>query len=77
MTITYEIELSPSGKKIGFNSMDDGDFRIPYIIYMIPNSLGVHQIPAEDKENGWIMAISVEYTITTKGKLDKLQRYQT
>ena len=29
--ITYEIELSPSGKKVGFNLLDYEDFKIPYI----------------------------------------------
>ena len=27
--ITYDIELPPSGKKIGFNLLDDEDFTIP------------------------------------------------
>ena len=27
--ITYEIELPPSGKKIGFNLLDDEDFTVP------------------------------------------------
>ena len=35
--ITYDIELPPSGKKIGFNSLDDEDFTIPYITDTIPN----------------------------------------
>ena len=29
--ITYDIELPPSGNKIGFNLMDDEYFTIPYI----------------------------------------------
>ena len=28
---TYEIELPPSGQKIGFNLLDDEDFTIPYV----------------------------------------------
>ena len=35
--ITYEIELPPSGKKIGFNLLDDEYFIIPYITDTIPN----------------------------------------
>ena len=35
--ITYVIELPPSGKKIGFNLLDDEDFTIPYITDTIPN----------------------------------------
>ena len=37
IVITYEIELSPSGKKNGFNLLDDEDFTIPYITDTIPN----------------------------------------
>ena len=29
--LTFEIELPPSGKKIGFNLLDDEDFTIPYV----------------------------------------------
>ena len=29
---TYTIQLPTTGKKIGFNLMDDDDFTIPYII---------------------------------------------
>ena len=36
--ITYDIELPPSGKKIGFNLVDDEYFTIPYITDTIPNS---------------------------------------
>ena len=35
--ITYEIELLPSGNKIGFNLLNDEDFKIPYITDTIPN----------------------------------------
>ena len=40
--ITYDIELPPSGKKIGFNLLDDEDFTIPYITGTIPNSPSGH-----------------------------------
>ena len=30
--LTYEIELPPSGKKFGFNLLDDEDFTMPYVI---------------------------------------------
>ena len=43
--ITYDIELPPSGKKIGFNLLDDGDFTIPYITDTIPNYPAVNQLP--------------------------------
>ena len=36
--ITYEIELPPSGRKVGFNLLDDEDFIIPYITDTIVNS---------------------------------------
>ena len=35
--ITYDIELPPSGKKVGFNLLDDEDFTVPYITDTIPN----------------------------------------
>ena len=35
--ITYEIELPPDRKKIGFNLLDDKDFEIPYIIDKVKN----------------------------------------
>ena len=44
--ITYDIELPTSGKKIGFNLLDDEDFTIPYITDTIPNSPAVHQLPS-------------------------------
>ena len=60
IVIAYEIELPPSGKKVGFNLLDDEDFKIPYITDTIPNSPAVHQIPSHAKRNVWIMAINVE-----------------
>ena len=41
----YEIELPPLGKKVGFNLLDDEDFKIPYITDTIPNSPAGHQLP--------------------------------
>ena len=35
--VTYDIELPPSGKKVGFNLLDDENFTIPYITDTIPN----------------------------------------
>ena len=43
--ITYDIELPTSGKKIGFNLLDDEDFTIPYITDTIPNPPAGHQLP--------------------------------
>ena len=42
--ITYEIDLTPSGKKIGFNLLDDDDFNIPYILDNIPNLTANNQL---------------------------------
>ena len=36
--ITYDIELPPSGKKVGFNLLDYEDFTITCITDAIPNS---------------------------------------
>ena len=58
--ITYEIELPPSGKIVGFNLMDDEDFTILYITDKIPNLLAGHQLPPQAKQNVWIIAINGE-----------------
>ena len=42
--ITYDIELPPSGKKIGFNLLYDEYFTIPYITDTIKNSPAGHQL---------------------------------
>ena len=42
--ITYDIELPPSGKKIGFNLLDNEYFTIPYITDTIPNSTAGNQL---------------------------------
>ena len=56
--ITYDIELPPYGKKIGFNLLHDEYFTIPYITYTIPNSPVGHQLPSQAKINVWILAIN-------------------
>ena len=43
--ITYEIELPPSGEKIGYNSLDDEDFTRLYVTGTIPNSPAGHKLP--------------------------------
>ena len=42
--IANENELSPVGKKIGLNILDDEDFTIPYVTYKKPNSPTIHRI---------------------------------
>ena len=69
--ITYDIELPPSGNKIGFNLLDDEDFTIPYITDTIHNSPAVHQLPSQAKRNLWIVAINGEEPITSQGVLDE------
>ena len=49
--ITYKIELPPYGKKVGFNLLDDEDFKIPYITDTIPNSSAGHQLPSQTNIN--------------------------
>ena len=56
--ITYEIELTPSRKKFGFNLMDDEDVKIPYITDTIPNLPAGHQPPSQVNTNVWIIAIN-------------------
>ena len=48
--IMYEIELPPSGKRIGFNLLDGEYFTIPYVTDTIPNSPAGHQIPKKSKK---------------------------
>ena len=55
---TYEIELHPSGKKIGFNSLDNEYFTIHYVIDTTPNSPVGYQLPTQAKKNAWIVAIN-------------------
>ena len=49
--LTYENELHPSRKKVGFNLLDDEDFTIPYITDTTLNSLAGHQLTAQAKNN--------------------------
>ena len=74
--ITYEIDLPPDGKKVGFNLLDDEDFKIPYITDTIPNSLDCHQHPSQANRNVWIIAINGEETITDQGVLDEINCHQ-
>ena len=74
--ITYEIELPPSGKKIGFNSLDDEDFTIPYVTDIIPKIPAGHQLTTQAKKNVWIISINGEELITAQGELDELNRHQ-
>ena len=43
--LTYEIDLPPAGKRIGFNLLDDIDFEITYVIDKISDSPAVHKLP--------------------------------
>ena len=56
--ITYEMELLPSRKKVGFNLLDDSEFTIPYITDTIPNLPAGHQLTSQAKRNVWIIAIN-------------------
>ena len=53
--LTFEIELPPSGKKVGFNLLCDEEFTIPYITDTIPNSPAGLQLPTQAKINLWIL----------------------
>ena len=74
--ITHEIELSPDGKKIDFDLLDDEDFTIPYVTDIIPNSPASHILPTQAKKNGWIIAINGKYHIKYQGALDELNNNQ-
>ena len=75
--ITYEIELPPSGRKFGFDLLDDEYFTIPSITDTIPNSPAGHQLLSQDKQNVWIVPINEENPITDQGALDELNSHQT
>ena len=75
--MTYYIELTPSGKKVGFKLLNNEDFRIPYITDTIPNSLAVHQLPSQANRHVWIIAFNGEEPITAQCVLDELNRHQT
>ena len=75
--ITYDLQLPLSGKKNGFNLLDDEDFTIPYITDTIPNSPAGHQLPSQAKRKVWIVDINGEEHITAQGVLDELNRHQT
>ena len=75
--LAYEIELPSSGKKTGFNLIDDEYFTIPYVTDTIPNSPAGHKLPTQAKKNVWIVSINVEEPITSQCALDELKRHQT
>ena len=75
--ITYEIELPRSGKKVGFNLLDDEDFKITYITDKIPNSPAGHKIPTQANKNVWIIDINGGYHITAQCELAELNHHKT
>ena len=74
--ITYETELPTSGKKVGFNLLDDEDFKIPYITDTSQNPPVGHQPQTHAKGNEWITSINREEPITDQGALDELNLHQ-
>ena len=68
--ITYEIELPPSGNKVGFNLLYHEYFTITYITDTIPNSPDGHQLPSQANRNVWIVYINGEEPITAQCVLD-------
>ena len=68
--------MPPSGKKVGFNSLDDEDFTIPYISDTIPNSPAGHQPPSQAKRKFWIIYINGQEPITAQVVLGELNRHQ-
>ena len=74
--ITYGVGLPPSGKKVGFNLLDDGDFTNPYITDTIPNLPTGNKPPSQDKRDVWIIAINEEEPLTAQGVLNELNCHQ-
>ena len=75
--LTYEIELPPTEKKIGFNLLDDEYFTIPYVTDTTPNSPAGYQLSAQTKKHVWIIANNREEPITAQGALEQLNCHQT
>ena len=69
--------MPPSRKEVGFNLLDDKDFKIPYIADIIPTSSAGHQLTQQAKRNLLIIAINGEETIKAQGVLDELNFHQT
>ena len=57
--ISYEIELPPSGKKFGFNSLDYKYFTIPYVIDTTPNSPADNHLLTQANKHVWVIDINV------------------
>ena len=74
--ITYNIDLPTSGKKVGFNLLENEDFTILYITDTIPNSRAGRQLPSQANINVCSVAINWEEPITAQGVLDELDRHQ-
>ena len=74
--ITYEIELLTSGKKLGFNILDDEYFTIPYKTDTIPNSPYRNRFPTQAKQSVCVIDTNREEPITDQGELDKINCYQ-
>ena len=73
--LMHEVELPSSGKKPGFNLLDDKYFTIPYITDTTPNQPAGHQLTSQDKQNLCIIDINGEDTITAQGALDELNSH--
>ena len=67
--ITYGIQLTPTGKKIYFNLLDDKYFTIPYANDTMPNSQAGHQLTTPAKQNVWIIDINGESLLQLKARL--------
>ena len=65
--ITYEIELPPSVRKLGFNLLYYLYCTITYVVGTISNSPSVHQLMTQVKKYVWIIYINVLEPITYKG----------
>ena len=76
-SLACEIELPPSGNKIGLNLLDDEYFTIPYVLATTQNSPAGDKIPTQANKNVWIIFINGEEHITSQGDLDEIHSHQT
>ena len=71
------LEISPQGKKIGLNIMDDDGSTIPYILVTIKNYPAGHQFQPQLKNNVWIMESEKEYSLMLKVCLQEYNKSNT
>ena len=55
--------------------MDDDDFNIPYILYIIPNLQEDHRLISQANNNTWIVETDREDPINAEGAPEEIQKH--